>query len=126
MLDMARAREAFEASDDFTVGIEEEFQLVDRSSGQLAARVEEVLPGALERLGRNEVSHELKRTMIETGTPVCSSLVEVRRELVRLRADLAAAVGRSGLAIVAAASHPASAVVDDVTAERDYEALAGR
>ena len=46
MLDMARAREVFEASEDFTVGIEEEFAIVDRESRALVPRFEELRDAA--------------------------------------------------------------------------------
>src|SRR5438128_12281644 len=47
MLDMARAREAFEASQDFTVGIEEEFQILDPDSLALSQRFEELYEAGL-------------------------------------------------------------------------------
>ena len=68
-----------------TIGVEEEFLLVDPGSHRLAKAIGDVFPIADDRTPDGEVSHELKRTMIEIGTPVCSSLGEVREHLVRLR-----------------------------------------
>src|SRR5919109_138672 len=48
MLDMARAREVFEASDDFTVGLEEEFGILDPETRALAQRFEELAAAARE------------------------------------------------------------------------------
>src|SRR5436305_8811242 len=95
------------ADEDFTIGVEEEYQIVDPVSRDLAAKVETVFPVA-ERAAGEAVSHELHQTMIEIGTPICRSLDEVRAELVRLRGELAAAAASRGLRIVAAASHPTS------------------
>jgi carboxylate-amine ligase len=114
-------------TNDFTIGVEEEYHLVDRSSGHLAARVDDVLPEADERGVGEDVSHELKRTQIEIGTVVCSSLEDVRADLVRLRTEVSAAAAANGLAILAAGSHPmASMLDDDITDEPDYRAIADR
>src|SRR6476620_6982754 len=115
------------ADADFTIGVEEEYQLVDPGTRQLAPRVEQVLPAAEARVVPEEVSHELHETMIEIGTPVCRTLAEVRAELVRLRTELAVAAASRGLRIAAAGSHP-TAPVDEghITAEPDYRAIAGR
>jgi carboxylate-amine ligase len=90
---------------DFTLGVEEEFQLVDADTGELRPQVEAVLPEAREVLGE-EVQPELQRSMIETGTPVCSDLEEVRRELVRLRREVGAAAEGAGCRIAAVGTHP--------------------
>jgi carboxylate-amine ligase len=90
---------------DFSLGIEEEFQLVDAETGELRSSVDAVLPEAREALGE-EVQPELQRSMIETGTPVCLDLDEVRRELVRLRREVAAAAEATGCRIAALGTHP--------------------
>ena len=82
------------------LGVEEEFQLVDAETGELRPSVEAVLPEAREALGE-EVQPELQRSMIEIDTPVCTDLAEVRRELVRLRREVAAAAGATGCRIAA-------------------------
>ena len=66
MLDMAAAREAFEASEDFTVGIEEEFQLLDRDSLGLAQRYDELYEAAQDDdVLRERVAGELISSEIE-------------------------------------------------------------
>ena len=86
-----------------------------------------MFPIADARTPGDEVSHELKRTMIEIGTPVCSSLGEVRAHLERLRGEVASAAATCGLAIIAAGTHPITATLDDdLTDEPDYVDLADR
>ncbi len=109
---------------DFSLGIEEEFQLVDAETGELRSRVEAVLPGAREAVGE-EVQPELQRSMIEVGTPVCSDLGEVRRELVRLRREVGAAAEAAGCRIAALATHPTARWEDqEITRKERYQRMA--
>jgi carboxylate-amine ligase len=90
----------------FTVGIEEEYHLVDRATRDLAS---EPPPGLMEECKEaldEQVSPEFLRTQIEVGTRVCGSLAEARADLARLRATVARVAGRHGLAPIAAATHP--------------------
>lgn len=112
---------------DFTIGVEEEYQLVDRASRAAAARVDDVFPAAIARVGNDHVSHELKQTQIEVGTPVRTTLGEVRAELARLRTEVGAAANDCGLAIVAAGSHPtAPLVANDFVDDPHYRELVAR
>jgi carboxylate-amine ligase len=109
---------------DFTLGVEEEFQLVDAASGELRPSVDEVLPEARDALG-DEVQPELQRSMIEIGTPVCTELAEVRRELVRLRREVAAAAEATGCRIAALGTHPTARWEDqEITGKARYERMA--
>ena len=109
---------------DFSLGIEEEFQLVDAETGELRPHVDAVLPEAREVLGE-EVQPELQRSMIEVGTPVCSDLTEVRRELVRLRREVAAAAEVKGCRIAALATHPTARWEDqEITGKARYRRMA--
>ena len=110
--------------DDFSIGVEEEYQLVDRATGALATDIDEVFPAAHDRVA-DDVSHELQQAQIEIGTPVCRTLADVRAELVRLRSEVGAAAADRGLAIVAAGSHPLASLGDGaITDEPDYRSLA--
>jgi len=90
----------------FTLGIEEEYLLVDRTSRDLVtdppagllAECQEKLPG--------QVTAEFMRSQIEVGTRICSSLGEAAADLGRLRATVAEVAGRHGLAPIAASTHP--------------------
>ena len=90
-----------------TLGVEEEFLVVDAETLELVPRSDELLPEARVELG-DEVTPELNLCQIEVGTPVCTSLDEVHGHLVRLRQGLATAGDRVGLGVTAMASHPFS------------------
>ena len=109
---------------DFSLGVEEEFLLVDAETGELRPHVDAVLPEAREALGE-EVQPELQRSMIEVGTPVCTELGEVRGELVRLRREVAAAAEANGCRIAALATHPAARWEEqEITGKARYERMA--
>jgi carboxylate-amine ligase len=95
------------STEHFTVGVEEEYQIINRKTRELHSRQERILNGAQDTLGER-VTPELYLSQIEIGTPVCRSLVEVRRELVRLRREVIAAAEREGNRIAAAGTHPFS------------------
>jgi carboxylate-amine ligase len=93
--------------EDFTIGVEEEYQIIDLKTRELHSRAEHILKKARATVG-DEVTPELFLSQIEIGTPVCRTLEEIRRELVRLRGEVIAAAERSGNGIAAAATHPFS------------------
>ena len=91
---------------DFSLGIEEEYLLVDVESGQLATDPPRDLMLACSReLGRR-VSPELMQSQIEVGTDVCQTAGDARRQLVELRKTIAEITGHYGLAPIAASTHP--------------------
>lgn len=90
-----------------TMGVEEEYLVVDTTTGELASRSHQLLPVAEEALG-DEVSPELHLCQIEVCTPVCRDLDEVRANLHRLRHELGASGEPLGLAIAPTATHPFS------------------
>ncbi|MGW1763813.1 carboxylate-amine ligase [Streptomyces sp. NPDC002073] len=91
-----------------TVGVEEEYLLVDPLTAVPASRVEEVSRTAgLGRLAeRGEVQDELLQAQIEVATPVCSTLAEVGGHLLRLRHALASAAEANGCRIAATGAAP--------------------
>ncbi|GAC1364532.1 MAG: glutamate--cysteine ligase [Actinomycetota bacterium] len=119
------------ASELFSIGVEEEFFLIDPASRELSQSVNDVLARVKRSIG-DQVEPELHLSQIEVGTEVCSSLGEVRAELVHLRGDLAAAAAATGLRIGAAGTHPFSEWrATEITPkeaylrlERDYQQLA--
>lgn len=94
-------------TEEFTIGVEEEYQIINRSTRELHSRQECILNGAQAALG-DQVTPELYLSQIEIGTPVCRTLCEVRRELVRLRGEVIASAEREGNRIAAAGTHPFS------------------
>ena len=107
MLDMERAREAFEASDDFTVGIEEEFQLLDPESLALVQRWEEL--GAIceadSGIG-DRVAGELISSEIEIRSPKGDTFADAVRLQRDLRAHLFRIAADRGVLLGATGTHP--------------------
>jgi carboxylate-amine ligase len=86
-----------------TVGVEEEFVLLDRCTGAVALAA----PDLLRMLGGEPgVQQELMRFQVETATPVCTGLDEVGRELARLRRLVAEAAAQLGCCLVASGTAP--------------------
>lgn len=91
----------------FTLGVEEEYQIVDGTTLALAGRQADVLPRAERELG-SAVAPELQQSMIEIATPICSTLADVRRELERARKRVVSAARERGSRIAAQGTHPFS------------------
>jgi carboxylate-amine ligase len=107
MLDMVRAREVFEASTDFTVGIEEEFQILDPDSLELVQRFEELYDAARADEGIGDrAAGELISSEIEIRSPkgdTFGEAVEYQRDL---RARLFRLAAERGLLLAATGTHP--------------------
>ncbi|MEA2754530.1 MAG: glutamate---cysteine ligase / carboxylate-amine ligase [Aliidongia sp.] len=108
----------------FTLGIEEEYLLVDRASRELVLDPPaELLVECEKQLGKR-VSPEFLRSQIEIQTGICGSAAQARAELVELRGTVAAVAAQFGMAPVAAASHPfASHTTQRRTDRERYNAL---
>ena len=90
----------------FTVGIEEEYLLVDRETRDLVVNPPpELFEAAKIALGER-VTQEFLRSQIEVGTSICGSLDDARRQLREFRSTVAELAGRYGLAPIAASTHP--------------------
>jgi len=90
----------------FTLGIEEEYLLVDQESRDLASDPpEDFLNDCTEALGEH-VTPEFLRCQIEVGTPVCTSIAEARERLSSLRCTIAEIAVKYGLAPLAVSTHP--------------------
>lgn len=86
-----------------TLGIEEEYQIVDPGTWELAPLGSELIeedPG--------ELKPEFMQCQVEVGTPVCADVGEARREILRLRRRVAELAESRGLRMVAASTHPFS------------------
>jgi glutamate---cysteine ligase / carboxylate-amine ligase len=90
----------------FTLGIEEEYLLVDKDSRDLVQELPPELFAKCEEALRGRVSPEFLRSQIEVGTSVCKSVQEARAQLVHLRGTVGRIAGESGLAPIAASTHP--------------------
>ena len=90
----------------FTVGIEEEYLLVDRESRDLAADPPETMLEECVELLHGQVSPEFLRAQIEIGTRPCGTVGEAREDLGHLRRTVVEVANRHGLAPIAASTHP--------------------
>ncbi|MGI8919289.1 MAG: carboxylate-amine ligase [Pyrinomonadaceae bacterium] len=93
--------------DQFTLGIEEEFQIVDPKTRELRSHVSEFLEEGKMILGE-QIKPEMIQSMIEVGTGICKNIHEARADITRLRSIISGLAGKTGLAIVAASTHPFS------------------
>jgi carboxylate-amine ligase len=90
----------------FTIGIEEEYMLVDRQTRNLIGQVPETMLPECESRLKGQVSPEFLQCQIEVGTQVCKTLADARSELAYLRRTVSDVATDHGLAIVAASTHP--------------------
>ena len=95
----------------FTLGVEEEYQIVDPETRDLKSYVSRLIEDGVSVL-RERVRPELHQSMVEVGTEVCRTPAEARAELVRLRGEIMRLAARNGLKIAAAGTHPFSSWVD--------------
>lgn len=94
------------AEPSFTIGIEEEYLLVDKQTRDIASDPPRALMEACEAALPGAVSPEFLRCQIEIGTPVCPTIEAARNELARLRRTIAEQADAFGLAPIAASTHP--------------------
>jgi glutamate---cysteine ligase / carboxylate-amine ligase len=90
----------------FSIGIEEEYMLVDACTRDLVKTAPLGMLEACQRELKDQVTPEFLQCQIEVGTRVCDSVAEARGELQRLRSTVAAAAKDHGAALVAASTHP--------------------
>lgn len=91
---------------EFTIGIEEEYLVVDRETRDLIKSPPESMWKALENILGSQVSPEFLKAQIEVGTKVCSTVAEAREDLATMRRGLNGVVNEYGAAIIASSTHP--------------------
>jgi carboxylate-amine ligase len=92
----------------YTLGVEEEYMLLDPETWDLVQHIDSVLAGVEEGEFQARIHPELMQSVIEITTPVCSSPAEVELQLRRLRAYVAKLAGREGCRFASAGTHPFS------------------
>ena len=90
----------------FTIGIEEEYLLVDRETRDLVNEPPESMMEECRSLLRGQVTAEFLRSQIEVETRVCETVAEARADLAQLRATVAEVADKHGFAPIAASTHP--------------------
>jgi len=109
----------------FTIGIEEEYLLVDPVTRNLIGEAPPGLMAECEAAIGSQVAPEFMQSQIEIGTRVCNTIGEAREDLGRLRRAVAEVASRHGLAIIAASTHPFAAWGDQRQTEKErYQMLA--
>ncbi len=117
-----------------TLGIEEEYLIVERATGELAISPPPGFMAACREALGPQVTHELLQAQVEIGTSVCRDVGSVRRELAGLRRTIADCAADFDLALMAVSTHPSASwrVQKSVDLDRyrilteDFQALARR
>jgi glutamate---cysteine ligase / carboxylate-amine ligase len=91
----------------FTLGIEEEFQIIDPVTRELRSHIEEILEDG-KMLLRERVKPEMHQSVVEVGTDICATVADARRAVTTLRSDLWRLARNRKLTIAAAGTHPFS------------------
>src|SRR5689334_4584680 len=102
----------------FTLGIEEEFAIVDPETRQLRSHIQEILEGGKVTL-KEQVKPEMHQSVVELGTEICQSVQDARSHVLDLRSKLAGLAAKAGLKIASAGTHPFSKWSDQLITEGD-------
>ena len=114
----------FGTGSQYTLGVEEEYMLLDGTTFDLVQHIESVLAATEGHELESQVNAELMQSVLEIATPVCSSANEVLRELCRLRSYVQGIAGERGMRVGSAGTHPFSLFERQrITAKDRYRAL---
>jgi carboxylate-amine ligase len=94
-------------ADQFTLGVEEEYQIVHPETRELHSYISRLLEDGKSVL-RERMRAEMHQSVVEVGTSVCADVASVRRELVEMRGELSRLAAKGGLRIISASTHPTS------------------
>ncbi|HWL74545.1 MAG TPA: glutamate-cysteine ligase family protein, partial [Burkholderiaceae bacterium] len=100
----------------FTLGIEEEFAIVDPETRELRSHIQEILEGG-KILLKEQIKPEMHQSVVELGTEICQSISHAREHVLELRSKLASLAGKAGLRIASAGTHPLSHWRDQLITE---------
>ena len=111
---------------DITLGVEEEFFLVDPETRDLVSDPDpDIFEACERRRGPHTVVHEVLRSQIETSTKVCGSVAEAREALRETRRLVVESAAQYGVAVMAASCHPFAEWRSQLITPRErYERLA--
>ena len=97
----------------FTIGVEEEFQIIDPVTCDLRSHVMQIVNEVSPAI-QEQVKSEMHQSIVETGTRICENVGELRIEMHRTRGELIAAAERAGLQVAAAGTHPFASWIEQV------------
>ncbi len=89
-----------------TLGVEEEYQIIDPETRNLFSYISELLSQDEKRPARLHIKPELMQSQVEVGSYVCRNIKEIRQEIIRLRRAICAMGEENGFLIAAASTHP--------------------
>jgi glutamate---cysteine ligase / carboxylate-amine ligase len=98
----------------FTIGVEEEFQIIDPETLELRSHVVQLISAAASRGLGDLVKQEMHQSIVETGTNICNDVDELYVEMHKTRSELVSAAESTGLQVAAAGTHPFSSWIDQV------------
>jgi len=114
----------FGQSDPYTLGVEEEYMLLDAESLDLVQHIDTVLAAVEGSDIADQLHPELMQSVLEISTPVCRDISEVEHQLRRLRTAVVQVAGETGLRVGSAGTHPFSLFERQRITSRDrYRAL---
>ena len=104
----------------FTIGIEEEYQIIHPETRELTSYIQEFLDQGRVVL-KDQIKPEFLQSQVEVGSNICNNMQEARQELVRLRREIASLTADRKLRFAAAGTHPfTSWTTQSVTAGERY------
>jgi glutamate---cysteine ligase / carboxylate-amine ligase len=107
----------------FTLGIEEEFQIIDPQTRELRSHIQQILEGGRMTL-KERIKPEMHQSVVELGTEVCQDATAARQQVIALRRRLAMVAAGAGLTIASAGTHPFSHWRDQlITTDERYAAI---
>jgi carboxylate-amine ligase len=107
----------------FTLGIEEEFQIVDPETRELRSHIQEILADG-KMILKEHVKPEMHQSVVELGTEICTDVRCARQQVIELRSELAMLAAHDGLKIASAGTHPFSHWMDQlITVDERYAVI---
>jgi carboxylate-amine ligase len=107
----------------FTLGIEEEFQIIDPVTRELRSHVEQIMDDG-KMIFQERVKTEMHQSVVEVGTDICRTVQDARAAVTKLRSDLWKLARNRGLTIAASGTHPFSHWMDQkITKGERYEGI---
>jgi carboxylate-amine ligase len=107
----------------FTLGIEEEFQIIDPETRELRSHIQQILADG-KMILKERLKPEMHQSVVELGTEICADAACARQQVVDLRSELATLAARDGLKIASAGTHPFSHWMDQsITVDERYATI---
>ncbi|MEO8217012.1 MAG: carboxylate-amine ligase [Acidobacteriota bacterium] len=107
----------------FTLGIEEEFQIIDPATRGMRSHLQEMFAEGTVRL-KDQIKREMHQSVVEVGTNICANVGEAREQVTLLRREIILLARENGLRVASAGTHPFTNWRDvPITADPRYEQI---